>query len=176
MYHIPSHQQPISPNGLLLSLTCVQPTFTHLEHLITLLLPTFTLNFTLTYIHPQLYFYLHSLSTLLLPTFTLNFISQTQRLSHQRTQLCPLSQPQVLSHQRTQLCPLSQPQVLSHQRTQLCLLCQPKVLFNLKITVGLSQTCHPLHAPVPAFSQAHLSHHTIHIYIKQSWRHHTALS
>ena len=51
------------------------------------------------------------------------------------------------------------------------------VLYHLQIAGVLSQTCHHSHsAPPPKHPNIHLSNHTIHIYIKQSWRHHTALS
>ena len=42
-------KQSLSSNGSLFSIACNRPKFPYLEHLITLLLPTFTLNFLLSH-------------------------------------------------------------------------------------------------------------------------------
>ena len=46
-------KQSTSSNGSLYSIICIRPLFPYLEHLITLLLPTFTLNFLLSHTLPN---------------------------------------------------------------------------------------------------------------------------
>ena len=55
--------QSTSLNGLPFSFTCIQPTFLYLEHLITLLLPTFTLNFLFSHTLPNSLTGIHNFSS-----------------------------------------------------------------------------------------------------------------
>ena len=127
-FHI-LHQLPLATqllktitysNGSPFSIACIGAPLPYHEHLITLFLPTLTLNFFL----PPFY--------------------QTPSPVHTTS---PASRILVLHH--------------------------------LEITAGLSQTCHHSYSATPALPKhpnIHLSNHTIHIYIKQPWRHHSAQS